>query len=183
MSSFLSSPDSTINRMIAVEARRFAESAHGKQKYGSRPYLYHLDQVYDLAKDYGPYPFTLAVAYLHDVVEDTGVSLGVIEERFGGIVADNVELVTDSPGDSRKEKKEKTNAKLAQVSAEKSYLQAALIVKACDRLANVLNCLENNPKKLEMYRKEHKAFRKAAHRPGLCDEIWEQLDEALEDKV
>jgi len=27
-----------------------------------------------------------------------------------------------------------------------------------------------------MYRKEHGAFRPACFRPGLCDEIWAELD-------
>jgi hypothetical protein len=30
-----------------------------------------------------------------------------------------------------------------------------------------------------MYRREHPAFREAAYRPGLCDELWREMDRIL----
>jgi (p)ppGpp synthase/HD superfamily hydrolase len=53
----------------------------------------------------------------------------------------------------------------------------ALLVKAADRLANMQSCITDNKERLlAIYRKEHLFFQKAAFRPGLCDELWDQLD-------
>ncbi len=54
--------------------------------------------------------------------------------------------------------------------------QLALTVKAADRLANLTECQQGRCHKLEMYRGEHGAFKQAAYRPGLCDELWHRID-------
>ena len=63
---------------------------------------------------------------------------------------------------------------MARVTGE---AEIALVVKACDRLANMTACVaEGNARLLAMYRKEHAVFRASAHRKGLCDSIWVELD-------
>lgn len=158
-----------------VAAREFAVAAHGDQKYGTEPYSVHLDAVAAIAAPYGDE--AKVCAYLHDVVEDTDVPLEAIRERFGDLIAKCVDLLTDEPGLNRKERKARTNAKLKAVPEE---LQAALLVKCADRLANLrASAASSDPGKLAMYRKEHPAFRDAAFRPGLCDELWHEMDEIL----
>ena len=155
-------------------AREFAIAAHADQQYGSRPYVHHLDAVAAIAKSFGE-KFEV-VAYLHDVVEDTSVTLDQIEAVFGAEVASSVALVTDEPGESRNTRKVKTNAKLAKTSDV-----IALVVKAADRLANLRECQKQQGSSLLfMYRREHFAFRSAVHRPGLCDFIWSQIDRIIE---
>jgi (p)ppGpp synthase/HD superfamily hydrolase len=66
-------------------------------------------------------------------------------------VADIVYRVTDDPGRSRKERKEKTYPKLAK-SVD------AITVKLADRIANVEASKMGNPGLLEMYRREHGRF-------------------------
>ena len=154
-------------------ARSFAIDAHGEQKYGTHPYHVHLDAVAELAREYGD--TALVVAYLHDVVEDTPVPLSTIEERFGKLVADCVSIVTDEPGKSRAERKPKTYAKMAAVSGK---LELALIVKAADRLANMLACVsDENDKMLNVYKKEYAVFKKAAFRKDLCFSLWYEMDQ------
>mgnify|MGYP003331794011 CR=1 FL=1 len=63
-------------------------------------------------------------------------------------------------------------------------VRAPLVVKAADRLANVResvrsSLLDPDNKHLPKYRAEHPEFRLSAHRPGLCDEIWAELDKLL----
>lgn len=165
----------TIPDMASAEAREFAIQAHGDQPYGERPYSHHLDAVAAIAVAYGDVAQT--VAYLHDTVEDTSVTLDEVRARFGDLVAGCVALLTDEPGVNRKERKAKTYAKLAQVHGE---LELALIVKAADRLANVRACIEDgNQRLLEVYCSEHPTFRQAAYRPGRCDELWAELDDAF----
>lgn len=158
-----------------TSARAFAVAAHGAQQYGSHPYSYHLDAVAALVEPYGDE--AVAVAYLHDTVEDTAASLAEIEQRFGPHVAACVALLTDEPGASRKERKAKTYAKLA---AAQEALELALLVKAADRLANVRACLaDHRLDLLQIYRSEQAAFRTAAWRPHLCQPLWAELDALL----
>jgi (p)ppGpp synthase/HD superfamily hydrolase len=160
---------------VVAQARLFAVEAHGEQRYGNQPYVVHLDAVAELLTPFGEQ--AQVVGYLHDVVEDTPVSIDIVRLEFGEQVATCVALVTDEQGPNRRERKAKTNAKLTQVSDENSL---ALIVKAADRLANLRTSTGgNNDSKLEMYRGEHVAFREAVYRPGLCDDLWQEMDRVL----
>ncbi|MCM8595789.1 HD domain-containing protein [Accumulibacter sp.] len=157
------------------DARSFALAAHGEQKYGDRPYAWHLEAVVDLLAPYGVEAQILG--YLHDVVEDTPVTEHEIRERFGPLVAECVGLLTDPPGTTRAERKAGTYARLAGVDGPH---ELALVAKAADRLANVRCCVADQRQGLwETYRREHSAFRQAAWRPGLCDPLWEELDALL----
>ncbi len=167
-----------------AEARAFAMAAHGDQRYGDQPYVVHLDEVHRIvhehaARDDGPPSIQAVLAYLHDVVEDTEVTLEQIEQRFGAEVSRCVDLLTDSPGRNRKERKARTYARLEEVD-ETGPLRHALVVKAADRLANARRCVaQNNERLLAMYRAEHPTFRRSAVRPGLATSMWEQLDRIL----
>lgn len=160
---------------IHQEARAFAVSAHGEQKYGDHPYSFHLDAVAAIATPYGAE--AVAVAYLHDTVEDTDATVAEIESRFGSRVAACVSLLTDESGENRKERKAKTYAKLAVVNGPN---ELALLVKAADRLANVRACVHDRKRALwELYRSEQATFKSAAYRAGLCDPLWAELDSLL----
>ena len=157
-------------------ARDFAIAAHGDQRYGVNPYSVHLDAVTEIVSPYGE--DAQVIAYLHDVVEDTPVKIDVIREQFGDKIAACVSLLTDEPGVNRKERKARTNAKLQAVSTE---MNLALVVKAADRLANLRASAESSDaSKLQMYRREHAPFREAVFRPGLCDELWNEMDRLVQ---
>jgi guanosine-3',5'-bis(diphosphate) 3'-pyrophosphohydrolase len=161
--------------MLTEQARAFAVNAHGKQKYGDRPYAYHLDAVAAIATPFGEE--AVVIAYLHDTVEDTATTLEEVEAKFGAKIAACVSLLTDEPSANRKERKQKTYAKLAVVHGPN---ELALIVKAADRLANVRACLGDSKRSMwELYCGEHPVFRTAAYRAGLCDSLWSELDLAL----
>lgn len=158
-------------------AREFAIGFHGDQKYGTRPYSFHLDAVAGIAEPYGDLART--VAYLHDTVEDTACTLEEIRGRFGDLAARCVAILTDEPGESRKVRKDKTYAKMAGVSGDET---TALVVKAADRLANLRASIgDDDTRLIGIYRSEHPAFRKAAFRPGLCDDLWAELDRLAEE--
>lgn len=157
------------------QARTFAVEAHGVQKYGDKPYIHHLESVVNILEPYGNE--AKIIGYLHDVVEDTLVSNDEVRSVFGDLVADCVAIVTDEPGINRKERKKKTYRKMSQVTGEETL---ALIVKAADRLANVQACLsDGNAVMLGKYQEEHDSFTRAVYRAGLCEDIWERLNQAL----
>lgn len=152
------------------DAREFALTAHGDQRYGEHPYSYHLDAVAKLLEPFGEVAQTSG--YLHDVVEDSDSTDAEIRDVFGAEIADCVALVTDEAGENRRERKAKTNAKLAATTNS-----LALIVKAADRLANLMESVRDPVGgKLDMYRQEHEAFKRAAFRPGVCDNLWARID-------
>jgi (p)ppGpp synthase/HD superfamily hydrolase len=157
------------------EARAFAVAAHDTQRYGDLPYSYHLDQVAALLLPFGS--TAQVIGYLHDVVEDTDIKLSDIELRFGSFVAQCVDLLTDSSGSSRAERKAKTYQRLSEVVGS---AELALIVKTADRLANVRACIaDGNQRLLSMYLAEHVAFRSSAYRENLCENLWLELNSLL----
>ncbi|WP_435274054.1 HD domain-containing protein [Psychrobium sp. nBUS_13] len=157
------------------QARDFALQAHDGQRYGSKPYIVHLEAVSKLAAPYGEN--AQIVAYLHDVVEDTTVTLEDVANKFGQHISDCVAIVTDESGVDRAERKVKTNLKMAQVEPA---LYDALIVKAADRFANMRACvIGKRHDLLATYLSEYNDFKQAVFRQGLCDDMWRALDEIV----
>jgi (p)ppGpp synthase/HD superfamily hydrolase len=160
------------NNIKLTYARQFSLNAHGSQKYGDKPYIYHLDSVVDILFPYSDE--TKIIGYLHDVVEDTNITHCDLTVSFNEFIADCVLAVTDELNTSREANKYNSNKKF---QALKPPYYTALIVKAADRLANLNACIEfNNETKLKRYLNEHIDFKKAVYRKGLCDDIWKRLD-------
>ena len=75
---------------IPNQAREFAIAKHGTQKYGDRPYSYHLALVSQVLSDFG-YAADEAIAaagWLHDTLEDTETAYEVLVSEFGKETAD-----------------------------------------------------------------------------------------------
>ena len=84
-------------RMIDLlkKAELFAEKAHkGQFDKAGVPYIEHPKAVAAMVDD----DMGKAVAYLHDVVEDTEVSIDDIRKEFGNKVADAVDVLTRKKG-------------------------------------------------------------------------------------
>jgi len=164
------------------DPRTYAAKVHEGQSYGAEPYTVHLEAVVAIVRGVESSEEAVAVAWLHDAVEDTEATNIEIYHAFGPCVATAVMLLTDPPGfPNRRTRKAELHRTLATLEYPNGGVaeRLALLVKAADRLANMRACVENSPGKLKMYRNEHEAFRAAAHRPGLCDEIWAELDGML----
>lgn len=157
--------------LFSTIARDFAALVHTNQRYGNKPYVYHLDQVVKHLCKYGDIACT--IGYLHDVLEDTTTTIDDLKGVFGNYIAQCVTLLSDKSGKSRKWRKEQTNKRLSCIESE---YRIVLVIKAADRLAN----LEEGGK-IDMYRKEHESFYNAVYRPGLCDEIWEKINTLLKE--
>jgi len=84
---------------LTDKAEQFAINAHEaigqRRKYVDLPYYVHPQAVAKMVKDVGGDDAMIASAFLHDVVEDTGVSLQTIIEEFGSDVGELVESLTD----------------------------------------------------------------------------------------
>jgi len=155
---------------IKERAKLFAVFAHGNQSYGGKPYLVHLTAVANTLERFG-YDSSkiIAAAYLHDVVEDTQNTHEDLLLLFGPTIADIVTAVTNEPGANRKERASKTYPK---IQANK----LALLVKLADRISNIENCIITDNDRLDMYRKEHPAFKAALQDPYMYTSMWKWLD-------
>src|SRR3954463_11018233 len=96
---------------LVLKAREFAREAHKAQprKYTGEPYFVHLEEVAGMVERAGLSENAIAAAFLHDVVEDQGVSLETIRRQFNNVVAVTVYELTDTPsgpGMNRAKRKE-----------------------------------------------------------------------------
>ena len=162
--------------LIVDKARIFAAQAHGEQLYGRLPYIVHLEAVHATLLRFGfeDDEELRAAAYLHDVVEDTPVDAGLIEEHFGGAIAKLVLAVTNEPGRNRLERHRMTYPKVRAAG------KRAVILKLADRIANVEACIRDNVRLFAMYRHEYAGFEKALKVLGDCDAMWRELSELLQ---
>lgn len=167
-----SSTSSAGSSALVARARALALRHHGDQRYGDKPYAYHLEQVAAVLTRFSlGTPELLAAAWLHDVLEDTGATAADL--AAAGIparVIALVEAVTDEPGATRDERKAKTYPKTAA-------LRDAVALKLADRIANVEAGKLEGGGKVAKYAREEPAFHAGLHNPahGL-DALWRHLD-------
>jgi (p)ppGpp synthase/HD superfamily hydrolase len=118
----------------------FAFEAHeGQKRKGGAPYIIHPANVAMLVYEWGPLPGNevIAAAWLHDVIEDCGVTPKLLEKNFGkdvtSIVVELTNVYTKEayPDLSRLERKKKEFFRLSKVS------YWAKIIKAADRIDNL----------------------------------------------
>lgn len=88
-------------RLAVAAAAELARRAHADQRdKAGRPYIRHPESVAAIVR--GRFPddeVAEIVAWLHDVVEDTGVTLDQIRAEFGDDVADGVDAMSRRPGE------------------------------------------------------------------------------------
>ena len=135
-------------------AIEFATQAHEGQyrKYTAEPYITHPLRVMEIVRGVpGHTEEMLVAAVLHDVVEDTDVSLMEITEKFGDVVSDLVLHLTDisTPEDGNRLKRKRKDAQwYAQGSAE------AQTIKVADFIDNTRDIAMYAPKFWEVYKME-----------------------------
>lgn len=139
---------------IAYRAMVFACEAHKtqKRKYTGSPYSEHLAEVAGIVSTVDARSTTIAVAWLHDCVEDCGVQRATLEELFGYEVAWGVHLLSDMEKGNRAERKHLARVRLA---AAPSYVQT---IKCADLLSNTKSIFEHDPTFSIVYRKEAQAL-------------------------
>lgn len=128
------------------EALKFAAEAHNGQyrKYSSEPYIEHPKRVAEIVRSVPHTPEMICAAYLHDVVEDTPVTIEDIRGKFGGKVADLVGELTDVfvKEDyrhlNRRERKKKEVERQAKISLD------AKTIKLADVIDNTADILRND---------------------------------------
>ncbi len=172
-----------------LKAYEIAERAHeGQVRRSGDPYITHPLAVAGILADLGMDVPTLVAALLHDTVEDTEISLQVIERDFGELVAVIVDGVTklDKVKTGGAADAEAAAARAAQSETIRKMVIAmardprVLVVKLADRLHNMRTL-----RFLPVHKQEKKAretlelFAPLAHRLGMNTIKWELEDLAF----
>lgn len=140
---------------IVERARIFATAAHAAvgqlRKYTGESYIVHPAEVVSIVKTVPHTQEMLAAAWLHDVVEDTDVTLSTISIEFGMEVARLVEWLTDvsKPIDgNRAVRKALDREHTARAPA------AAQTVKLADLISNTRSIMQHDEKFAKTYLEE-----------------------------
>ena len=160
---------SASEREVLKKAFLFAQKAHEGQKRASgEEYFTHPVAVAQILVDLGMDYYTVAAAFLHDVIEDTPVSEGDIKEEFGEEILELVEGVTklDKIEFKSQEEEQAENFKKIFVSMAKDI--RVIIIKLADRLHNMrsLNFLSKE-RQLRMARETLDIYAPIAGRLGI----------------
>jgi (p)ppGpp synthase/HD superfamily hydrolase len=131
----------------AYKAMIFAREAHKAQrrKYTNNPYEDHLAEVAGIVATVAPLDLAdladlmVSVAWLHDCVEDQGVTVTHLRAEFGDAVADGVRLLSDLEKGNRAERKALSRARLADAPG---WVQT---IKCADLISNTSSIVMHDP--------------------------------------
>lgn len=126
-------------REIEKKAKQFAYEAHKgmKRKGKDIPFTYHLELVNKILKTLTNDDNILAAGWLHDVIEDTPITLEELKKEFNDEVCYYVELETEDKSLSWKERKLKQIEEL-----RRNNFEVALIAYA-DKMANMTEMFDD----------------------------------------
>lgn len=142
--------------MTMVErARVFATAAHAAvgqvRKYTFEPYIVHPAEVAKIVKDAGGTEAMVAAAWLHDTVEDTGVTIETIRAEFGVEVAELVGWLTDV---SRPEHGNRAHRKALDRAHSAAAPAEAQTIKLADLIANTRSIMAHDEAFAKTYLEE-----------------------------
>ena len=170
--------DRGYNFELIEKAYTLAEKMHGDQRRASGiPYILHPTTVACILAELGMDSESIAAALLHDVVEDTPITLQEVTKMFGSEIANLIDGVTKLgkiPYSSREEQQAENIRKMLIAMSNDIRV---IIIKLADRLHNMrtIECMKEQhrrDKALEVM----EVYAPIAHRLGI-----RAIKEELED--
>lgn len=149
---------------IAFKAMQFAREVHAgqKRKYTGNPYTDHLAEVAGIvaatfAGRHAELDHVVAVAWLHDCMEDQGITREQLTAEFGSNVSRGVWWLSDLETGNRAERKAASRARLA---AAPGWVQT---IKCADLISNTSSIVMHDPKFAATYMEEKRLLLDVMH--------------------
>jgi guanosine-3',5'-bis(diphosphate) 3'-pyrophosphohydrolase len=166
---------------LLVRAYKYTERAHaGQVRHSGEPYVSHCVEVARILADLQLDSATVACGLLHDVVEDTDITVADIEREFGGEIAEIVDGLTkiaNLPLTSREDRQVENYRKLLLSIAKDARV---ILIKLADRLHNMRTLDWLAPEKRRRIAQETRdLYAPLAHRFGMAKVRWELEDLAF----
>ncbi len=171
-----------LDRDLLAHAYRFSAEAHaGQVRNSGEPYVTHCVEVAKILADLQLDSATVASGLIHDVVEDTTMTVADVEREFGAEVAGIVDGLTKiaklPTGASTQERQVENYRKLLLSIAKDARV---IIIKLADRLHNMRTLEWLPPEKRRRIAQETRdLYAPLAHRFGMAKMRWELEDLAF----
>ena len=171
-----------LDRDLLVRAYRFSEAAHrGQVRNSGAPFITHSVEVAKILADLQLDSVTVACGLLHDVVEDTDVTVADVEREFGreiSSIIDGLTKIAKLPsGGSTQDRQVESYRKLLLSIAKEARV---IVVKLADRLHNMRTLDYLPPDKQRRIAQETRdLYAPLAHRFGMAKVRWELEDLAF----
>ncbi len=164
-----------------IRAYELADEAHkGQMRSSGDPYISHPLSVASILLDYCMDTDTICAALMHDVVEDTDISLEEVRKKFGEDVAllvDGVTKIGQVPLNTKEEQQAENIRKILMAMSKDIRV---IIIKLADRLHNMRTLAARPPHKQRKTSLETMNFyAPIAHRLGMSDVKEEMEDIAI----
>jgi GTP pyrophosphokinase len=170
-----------LDRELLTRAYRFSEKAHeGQKRLSGDKYVSHCVEVAKILVDLQLDSITVASGLIHDVVEDTSITIDDIEAEFGKEVAgivDGLTKIGHLPLNSSQERQVENYRKLLLSIAKDARV---ILIKLADRLHN-MRTLEYLPadRQKRIATETRDLYAPLAHRFGMARVRWELEDLAF----
>jgi len=171
-----------VDRELLARAFAFAAKAHeGQQRRSGEDFIHHPFGAAKICAELRLDDETIAAALMHDVVEDTEVTIDQVRDEFGDEVAQLVEGVTKLTGirfQSREHAEAENYRKMILAMARDVRV---ILIKLADRLHN-MRTLEywGRQTQVQKARETLEVYGPLAHRLGIHKLKWELEDIAFE---
>ena len=170
-----------LDHELLVRAYRFSDVAHaGQVRHSGEPYVSHCVEVARILADLQLDTTTVASGLLHDIVEDTDVTIEDVAREFGPEIAqivDGLTKIANLPLSSREERQVENYRKLLLSIAKDARV---ILIKLADRLHNMRTLDYLAPEKRRRIAQETRdLYAPLAHRFGMAKVRWELEDLAF----
>lgn len=170
-----------LDHEVLVRAYRFSLAAHaGQVRRSGEPYVSHCVEVAHILADLQLDTTTVTSGLLHDIVEDTDITVADVEREFGSEIAgivDGLTKIANLPLSSREERQVENYRKLLLSIAKDARV---ILIKLADRLHNMRTLEWLAPDKQRRIAQETRdLYAPLAHRFGMAKMRWELEDLAF----